>query len=139
MSTITSTFSGNLTDNPVLRYTKQGTAVANLRVAVNGRRPDGNGGFIPTAEFVNVVVWQQMAEHVAFSCVKGQRVTVTGNLKEDKYTDDSGVTRYTSKVHAQDIGISLMFDAVDPEAIVSGKALAAAADALNEDRAEVPA
>jgi single-strand DNA-binding protein len=133
MSAITTNFGGNLTDNPVLRYTSQGTAVANLRVAVNGRRPDGNGGFIQTAEFVNVVVWRDMAEHVAFSATKGQRVTVQGVFKEDKYTDDNGIVRYTSKVHAQDIGISLMFDAVDPEAIVSGKALAASAEALSEE------
>lgn len=130
MSAITTTFGGNLTDNPVLRYTSQGTAVSNARVAVNGRRPDGNGGFIQTAEFVNVVVWRDMAEHFAFSAVKGQRVTITGVLKEDKYTDNDGITRYTSKVHAQDVGISLMFDAVDPEAIVSGKALHAATEAL---------
>ena len=109
MSTITTTFSGNLTEDPVLRFTSTGKAVANFRVAVNNRIPDGQGGFTDRPEFISVVAWQKLGEHVAASLRKGNRVLVTGSLRNESYTAQDGSKRYTQKIHATDVGASLMF------------------------------
>ena len=74
------TVTGNACDDPKLRMTKTGHAVANFRVASTPRRYDGATGTwvnSPTL-FVNVTCWQALAENVARSIRKGQPVIVTG-------------------------------------------------------------
>jgi single stranded DNA-binding protein len=71
---------GNLVEDPELRFTNTGTAVANLRVAVTQRiQQDGEWRDGDTS-FFKVNVWRGQAEHLADFLAKGDRVMVTGRL-----------------------------------------------------------
>jgi single-stranded DNA-binding protein len=75
------TITGNLTDDPDLRFTPNGTEVANFRLAVTARVRDGEGWRDGETSFFRVNVWRQLAEHVAESLAKGDRAMVIGRLK----------------------------------------------------------
>ena len=75
--------SGNLTDEPKLRYTEGGIARAMFRVAVSGRRDR-------EPSFFTVVVWRDQAEHAAESLAKGSRVVVVGRLQQRTWTAEDG-------------------------------------------------
>ena len=76
------TIVGNLVDDPELRFTSNGIAVANLRVAVTQRiQQDGEWRDGDTS-FLKVNVWRGQAEHLADSLSKGDRVMVTGRLRQ---------------------------------------------------------
>ena len=68
------TITGNLTDDPELRFTPNGTAVANFRLAVTARVKDGDSWRDGDTSFFRINVWRQLAEHVAESLSKGDRV-----------------------------------------------------------------
>src|SRR5215510_13844791 len=74
---------GNRTDDPELRFTSNGTAVANFRLAVTPRLRDDNGGWRDGETLCfGVNVWRQYAENVAGSLSKGNRVLVAGRLRQ---------------------------------------------------------
>jgi single-strand DNA-binding protein len=76
------TIVGNLVDDPELRFTSSGIAVANMRVAVTQRiQQDGEWRHGDTS-FLRVNVWRGQAEHLADSLAKGDRVMVTGRLRQ---------------------------------------------------------
>jgi single-stranded DNA-binding protein len=76
------TIVGNLVDDPELRFTNTGIAVANLRVAVTQRiQQDGQWRDGDTS-FLRVNVWRGQAEHLADSLSKGDRVMVTSRLRQ---------------------------------------------------------
>ena len=75
------TITGNLTDDPDLRFTPNGTEVANFRLAVTARVKDGDTWRDGETSFFRVNVWRQLAEHVAESLTKGDRAVVIGRLK----------------------------------------------------------
>jgi len=76
------TIVGNLVDDPELRFTNNGIAVANLRVAVTQRiQQDGEWRDGDTS-FLKVNVWRSQAEHLADSLGKGNRMMVTGRLRQ---------------------------------------------------------
>jgi single stranded DNA-binding protein len=76
------TIVGNLVDDPELRFTNNGTAVANMRVAVTQRvQQDGEWRDGDTS-FLKVNVWRSQAEHLTDSLAKGDRVMVTGRLRQ---------------------------------------------------------
>ena len=76
------TIAGNLADDPELRFTNTGIAVANLRVAVTQRiQQDGEWRDGDTS-FFKVNVWRGQAEHLADSLGKGDRVMITGRLRQ---------------------------------------------------------
>jgi single-strand DNA-binding protein len=76
------TIVGNLVEDPELRFTNTGIAVANLRVAVTQRiQQDGEWRDGDTS-FLRVNVWRGQAEHLADSLAKGDRVMVTGRLRQ---------------------------------------------------------
>src|SRR3954451_2787884 len=77
-------------DPPTLRYTAEGKAVANLRVAVNGRND--------RVDFVDVTVWGKPAEAVAAHKGKGDQLGVTGRLTSSDWTDDSGQRHFRTGV-----------------------------------------
>ena len=82
---------GNLTADPEMRYTPQGTEVTNFSIAINnGRDRDGNDRE-PT--YVDIVAWEKTAENVAEYCRKGNKVAVEGALQVDKWKDDDGNPR----------------------------------------------
>lgn len=83
------TIIGNLTDNPELRFTPSGVAVAKFSVAVNRRTFDRqtNEWKDSGADYHRVSVWRELAEHVADSLTKGMRVVVVGDLRMQTWED----------------------------------------------------
>lgn len=87
---------GRLTRDPELRYTPQGTAVANFTLAVD-RYKKGEADFIP------IVVWQKQAENVAQYVTKGAQVAVEGRLQVRTYEDKEGQKRTIAEVVANSV------------------------------------
>ncbi|HXA30954.1 MAG TPA: single-stranded DNA-binding protein [Acidimicrobiales bacterium] len=106
--TIKETRIGNLTGDPVLRYSAKGAAWATMAVAVDRRAKDAGGTWqdLPP-EFYDVVCFGDLAENVATCLAKGGRVVIVGRIEEDTWTGRDGNERTTAKVVADDIGTSL--------------------------------
>jgi single-strand DNA-binding protein len=99
---------GNLTDDPELRYTPAGAAVANFRVAVNRRTRDESGQWKDgETSFFRVNAWRSLAENVAESLTRGSRVVVTGRLRSRSWETQEGETRSAVEIEADEIGPSL--------------------------------
>lgn len=93
---------GNLTKDPELRYTPQGTAVANLRLAVNRKFRDRNSQEMKEEVcFVTVVVWDKQAESCNQYLHKGSPIFVEGRLQSRSWEDASGQKRNTIEVRAE--------------------------------------
>ena len=84
------TITGNLTDDPDLRFTPNGHAVANFRLAVTARVRDGDSWRDGETSFFRVNVWRQLAEHVGESLSKGDRAVVIGRLKSRSWETPEG-------------------------------------------------
>jgi single-strand DNA-binding protein len=90
--------------------------VASFRVAVTPRRPDGKGGWTDgEPSFFKVVAWRQLAEHLADSLSKGDRVIVTGALRTNTWETPEGEKRSTIEVQANEVGPSLRWATAKPE------------------------
>ncbi|WP_327368751.1 single-stranded DNA-binding protein [Streptomyces sp. NBC_01217] len=100
---------GNLVDDPELKFTPSGHAVAKFRVASTPRTfdkqtnewRDGDGLFL------TVTAWRSLAQNVAESLARGNRVIVRGSLKQRSYEDREGVKRTVYEIEAEEIGPSL--------------------------------
>ncbi|HKM24228.1 MAG TPA: single-stranded DNA-binding protein, partial [Corynebacterium sp.] len=81
------TIVGNLVEDPTLRFTPAGSAVASFRVASTPRRYNRDTSQYEDGEalFLTCNVWRQAAENVAESLTKGMRVIVNGRLKQRSY------------------------------------------------------
>jgi len=102
------TLVGNITDDPELRFTPGGAAVANFTVAVNQRRPGQNGGWEDKLDgFFRCNCWREMAENVAESLQKGARVVLVGRLQQRSWEDQEGNRRSTVEIQVDDVGPSL--------------------------------
>src|ERR1700723_2026181 len=103
------TIVGNLVDDPQLRYTATGNAVANFRVASTPRFLDKatNEWKDGDSLFLTCNVWRQAAENVAESLQRGMRVIVTGRLKQRSYETKEGEKRTVFEVEVDDVGPSL--------------------------------
>lgn len=88
---------GNLTRDPELRYTPQGTAVASFGVATN-REWVSDGQKKEAADFHNVVAWNKLGELCSQLLAKGTKVYVEGRLQTRDWTNDSGEKRYKTEV-----------------------------------------
>lgn len=91
---------GNLTKDPELRYTPQGTPVTTLRIASNTTFKDRTGQLQKEACFINVVVWAQMAEVCNQYLQKGRQVLVEGRLQSRTWQNSEGKNRSTIEVRA---------------------------------------
>lgn len=91
---------GNLTKDPELRYTPQGTAVVNLRLAVNRRFKNKNQELKEETCFVTVVVWSRQAETCNQYLHKGSSVFVEGRLQSRSFEDNTGQKRSVIDVRA---------------------------------------
>ncbi len=89
---------GRLTREPELRYTPDGTPVANFTIAVN--RSFTNQPGEREADFIPVVVWRKQAEQCAEYLSKGREVMVDGRLQVRSYEDRDGIKRKKSEVIA---------------------------------------
>ncbi|MBN2831508.1 MAG: single-stranded DNA-binding protein [Candidatus Omnitrophica bacterium] len=92
---------GNLTKDPELRYTPQGAAVANLRLAVNRRYKDKNQELKEEVCFITAVVWNKQAETCNQYLHKGSSVFVEGRLQSRSWEDNSGAKRNVIEVRAE--------------------------------------
>jgi single-strand DNA-binding protein len=102
---------GNLTDDPELRFTPSGAAVANFTVASTPRFFDKatNDWKDGDALFLRCSVWRQAAENVAESLQRGGRVIVTGRLRQRSYETKEGEKRTVVELEVDEIGPSLRF------------------------------
>ena len=102
---------GNLTDDPELRFTPSGAAVANFRIASTSRTFDKqtNEWKDGDALFLSCAVWRQAAENVAESLQKGMRVVVQGRLKSRQYETREGEKRTVFEIDVEEVGPSLKY------------------------------
>jgi single-strand DNA-binding protein len=107
----TITIVGNLTDDPELRFTPSGAAVANFTVASTPRNfnKQTNEWEDGEAMFLRCSIWRQAAENVAESLQRGMRVVVQGRLKARTYETREGEKRTVFEVEVEEIGPSLKF------------------------------
>lgn len=107
----TLTIVGNLTADPELRFTPNGNAVANFTVATTPRAYDRESGQWRDGDtlFLRCSIWRDAAEHVAESLSRGNRVIVTGRLKQRSYETREGEQRTVVEVDVDEIGPSLRF------------------------------
>jgi single-strand DNA-binding protein len=102
---------GNLVDDPELRFTPSGAAVANFRIASTPRTFDRqtNEWKDGDALFLTCSVWRQAAENVAESLQKGMRVVVQGRLKSRQYETREGEKRTVFEIDVDEVGPSLKY------------------------------
>lgn len=91
---------GRLTQDPEVRYTQSGKAVASFTLAVNRF---GGGQGQNSADFIPVVAWEKLAEICGNNLTKGQRVLVDGRLQIRSYEANDGQKRRVAEVIAQSI------------------------------------
>jgi single-strand DNA-binding protein len=105
----TITLVGNLVDDPELRFTPTGAAVAKFRVASTPRYLDKATNEWKDGEslFLQCNIWRQAAENVAESLTKGMRVILTGRLKQRSYETKEGEKRTVFEVEVDEVGPSL--------------------------------
>lgn len=93
---------GNLTKDPELRYTPQGTAVVNLRLAVNRKFRDRNNQELKEEVcFITAVAWDKQAEICNQYLHKGSPVFIEGRLQSRSWEDNAGQKRSTIEVRTE--------------------------------------
>lgn len=103
------TIVGNLVDDPELRFTPSGAAVAKFRIASTPRvfNREANEWKDGESLFLTCSVWRQAAQNVAESLQRGMRVIVQGRLKQRSYEDREGVKRTVYELDVDEVGASL--------------------------------
>ncbi|GAA1589930.1 single-stranded DNA-binding protein [Actinoplanes couchii] len=102
---------GNLVNDPELRYTNSGAAVATFRVASTPRTLDRQSGEWKDGEplFLTCNIWREAAEHVTESLQRGARVIVQGRLRQRSYDTKEGEKRTVYELEVDEIGPSLRY------------------------------
>src|SRR5687768_14374059 len=100
---------GNLTSDPELKFTPSGAAVANFTVASTPRTFDKQTNEWKDGDplFIRCDAWRQMAENVAESLQKGQRVVVTGSLRVRNFERQDGSKGTSVEMNVDEVGPSL--------------------------------
>jgi len=106
------TIVGNLVDDPELRFTPNGAAVAKFRIASTPRYLDKatNEWKDGDSLYLSCNVWRQAAENVAESLTRGMRVIVQGRLKQRSYETKEGEKRTVYEIEVDEVGPSLRRD-----------------------------
>src|SRR3954453_19630783 len=107
----TLTIIGNLTNDPELRFTPSGAAVANFTVASTPRTFDRQSNEWKDGEtlFMRCSVWRDAAENVAESLQRGTRVLVSGRLRSRSYETKEGEKRTVVEMEVDEVGPSLRY------------------------------
>jgi single-strand DNA-binding protein len=134
----TITMIGNLVDDPELRFTPSGAAVAKFRVASTPRYLDKTTNEWKDGEslFLQCQIWRQAAENVAESLTKGMRVILSGRLKQRSYETKEGEKRTVFEVEVDEVGPSLRnatAKVTRTQRAAGGAAAPAAADTFGDD------
>ena len=111
---------GNLTEDPELRFTPSGVPTVRLRVAENHRWRDNQAEWQEKTSFHTVVAWRDLAEHVATSLTKGMRVMVIGRQEDRTWQTDSGENRTVKEITADEIGPSLRWATAEVTKVTRG-------------------
>ena len=108
---VTICITGNLVDDPILRFTPSGAAVANFTIASTPRAFDKQSNEWKDGDtmFLNCSIWRQAAENVAESLTKGARVVVQGRLKQRSYETREGEKRTVYELDVDEVGPSLRY------------------------------
>jgi single-strand DNA-binding protein len=108
---VTITVVGNLTDDPELRFTPSGAAVAKFRIASTPRFLDKQTNEWKDGDplFLACNIWRQAAENVAESLQRGARVIVTGRLRQRTYETREGEKRTVYELEVDEVGPSLRY------------------------------
>jgi len=114
MADSTVTLVGNLTRDPEMRFTPNGTGQSQFGLAVNYRRPDraNPGEWQEQTSFFNVICWGSLADNTQ-SLTKGTRVIVTGRLQQRSWETEQHEKRSVVEIVADEIGPSLRWARVD--------------------------
>jgi single-strand DNA-binding protein len=94
---------GNLGADPELKYTPNGSAVCDLRMACSRKWKDKDGSQKEETEWVRVTVWGKQGETCKEYLAKGRQVYVEGRLHTEQWTDKQGQKRYTTKIVAEQV------------------------------------
>lgn len=94
---------GRLGRDPEVRYTQGGTTVANLRLATNERRPDGNGGWKDATEWHTVVMFGKQADLAKQYLTKGRELFIEGSLRTREWQDQQGQKRTSTEIVCRDM------------------------------------
>lgn len=122
MSDNTMTITGNLPDDPELRFTQSGIAVASFTVMQTKREKQGDQYVDGAKNGLRVTVWRDQAENTAESIGKGDRVTVTGRLEPQQWQDrQSGDNRYGWELNADEVAVSLRWATAKPQKVRRGQ------------------
>jgi single-strand DNA-binding protein len=92
---------GNLGRDPEIRYTQQGTAVANFSLATTNRFKSRSGEMEERTEWHRIVAWDKLAEICGQYLAKGRQVYIEGRLQTREWEDKDGNKRSTTEVVAQ--------------------------------------
>jgi single-strand DNA-binding protein len=129
---------GNLTDDPELRYTQNGTARTRFAIAINRKSRDREGNLREEVTFVPIVVWGSQAENCANFLAKGRSVAVDGRLRIDTFETKEGERKKVVEVVAE----TVQFLGGGPRQPEGGSPAPASTDASPEtspvDEEEVP-
>lgn len=107
MATNTVTLIGNLVEDPELRFTPSGVAMARIRIAVNRRWRDQAGEWQEQTSFFGGTLWREAAENAAESLQKGARVIVAGSLEQRQWETQDGDKRSVIELRIDEMGPSL--------------------------------
>lgn len=91
---------GNLGNDPEIRYSSGGDAIANMNIATTDSRKDKNGNKQEKTEWHRVVIFGKLAEICGEYLKKGSQVYIEGKLQTRKWTDKSDIERYTTEIVA---------------------------------------
>lgn len=135
--------SGNLTRDPELRSTTNGTSVVNLGIAVNRsyKSESAEGGYAEEVSFFDVTVWGGFGELVARKLRKGDSATIQGRLKQDTWETDTGEKRSKVQIIADQIDSDGFFRSKDEDntAVAAPAETAPASTAATSTNTETPA
>lgn len=125
---------GRLGNNPDIRYTPSGAAVANFNVATNESWNDKNGQKQERTEWHRIVVWGKLAQLCGEYLAKGRQVYVEGRLQTRQWQDKDGQTKYTTEVIAN----TVQFLGAGGERGASASAASSGGDDFSQVKMEEP-
>lgn len=102
------TLIGNLVEAPDLKFTPSGVPMAKIRFAVNRSYKQGDE-WVQDTSYFNGTAWRDIAEHIADSFDKGDRVIVVGRLEQRSWKTDDGENRSVVEVTIEEMGASVKF------------------------------
>ena len=94
---------GNMTADPELKQTTQGTSVCSFSIAVNRRFSRSSDQSQQNVDFINIVTWRQQAEFVSRYFKKGNPILICGQLQTRTWNDNQGQKRYATEVVAEEV------------------------------------